>query len=210
MAGEATCTLKHCSRNLTVVFRPSHEAVTFAINMVLGVSFLIVANLAQAQASFVPSSVFQQVGTTGRTHEVTTGATWDWSRKWKLGSGEITGYWEALISGWSYLAPDRRRTAWLGQVGLIPVFRYRPNGGASAWFIEAGVGLNLMTSIYETDRKRFSTTFNFGDHVAVGHNFGNHREHEVSLRLQHFSNAGIRHPNPGENFIQLRYAYRFM
>ncbi|WP_258186947.1 acyloxyacyl hydrolase [Variovorax sp. WS11] len=28
-------------------------------------------------------------------------------------------------------------------------------------------------------------------------------------RAPYFSNAGIRHPNPGENSIQLRYAYRF-
>ena len=33
--------------------------------------------------------------------------------------------------------------------------------------------------------------------------------HELALRLQHFSNAGIKHPNPGENFVQLRYAQGF-
>jgi hypothetical protein len=27
---------------------------------------------------------------------------------------------------------------------------------------------------------------------------------EVALRVEHFSNAGISHPNPGENFLQLR------
>lgn len=104
----------------------------------------------------------------------------------------------------------RWRTAWLGQVGLIPVFRYRPAGGASPWFFEAGVGLTLATSLYETDRKRFSTGFNFGDPLAVGRNFGQHSEYELSLRVQHFSNGRIKHPYPGEDFIELRYAYRFM
>jgi len=30
-----------------------------------------------------------------------------------------------------------------------------------------------------------------------------------SLRVQHFSNAGIKEPNPGETFYKVRYAYRF-
>lgn len=52
----------------------------------------------------------------------------------------------------------------------------------------------------------FSTTFNFGEHLAVGRQLGATRHHEVALRVQHFSNAGIRQPNPGENLVQVRYA----
>jgi hypothetical protein len=75
--------------------------------------------------------------------------------------------------------------------------------------MEGGVGITFTTTLYETERKRFSTSFNFGDHIAVGRNFGERREHEISLRIEHFSNAGIKHPNPGENFLQIRYSYRF-
>jgi len=71
------------------------------------------------------------------------------------------------------------------------------------------MGVTLMTTIYQTDRKRFSTSFNFGDHVAVGCSFGARREQELALRLEHFSNAGIKRPNPGESFVQLRYSLRF-
>ena len=39
-------------------------------------------------------------------------------------------------------------------------------------------------------------------------NFRNDRQ-EVSLRFQHFSNAGIKEPNPGENFFQVRYSSRY-
>ena len=167
-----------------------------------------------AQASLSPASAFLQAGTTGNTHGLTAGATWDWPQQWTLGGGRVTGYWEASVSQWSYVAAHEsaytRRTAWLAQVGLIPVFRLRPTGGASPWFFEAGVGFTLTSSLYETDRKRFSTSFNFADHLAVGRNFGQRSGHELSLRLQHFSNGGIKRPNPGEDFIQLRYAYRFM
>ena len=177
--------------------------------MLLGASLFTAVGRVDAQAAFAPTSAFLQAGTTGNTHGFTAGVTWDWAREWSLAGGRVTGYWEASVSEWSYLAAEARRTAWLGQVGLIPVFRYRPAGGASHWFFEAGVGLTLTTSLYETDRKRFSTSFNFGDHIAVGRNFGQRSEHELSLRLQHFSNGGIKHPNPGEDFIQLRYAYLF-
>jgi lipid A 3-O-deacylase len=67
-----------------------------------------------------------------------------------------------------------------------------------------------MDRNYETPRKRFSTRWNFYDMVGVGHTYGGPQErHEVGLRLVHTSNAGIKNPNPGENFLQLRYAYRF-
>ena len=79
----------------------------------------------------------------------------------------------------------------------------------SPWFLEAGVGLSLTSVLYQTQAKRFSTRFNFGTHLGLGRNFGTRGEHELSLRVEHFSNAGIRHPNPGENFVQLRYVYRF-
>ena len=180
------------------------------IIIILGPVLLVHTGDAGAQPSLAPTTAFVQAGTTGNTHGITAGVTRDWPQHWSLGDGRVTGYWEASVSEWSYVAADARRTAWLGQIGLIPVFRYRPKAGTSPWFFEAGVGLTLTTSLYETDRKRFSTTFNFGDHLAVGHNFGRHSEHELSLRLQHFSNGGIKRPNPGEDFIQLRYAYRFL
>ncbi len=177
--------------------------------MILGAAFLNALSCVDAKAAFVPTSAFTQIATAGKTHGFTAGFTWDWGRQWTLGGGRVSGYSEASVSEWSYVAADARRTAWLAQVGLTPVFRYRPAGGTSPWFFEAGVGLSITTSLYETDRKRFSTAFNFGDHLAVGCNIGQHREHELSMRLQHFSNGGIKHPNPGEDFIQLRYAYRF-
>jgi hypothetical protein len=162
-----------------------------------------------AQSSFAPTAAFVQAGTAQDTHQVAIGLTWDWTRRWNLWSGEVSGYWEGSISQWSYPGADDRRTAWLAQVGAIPVFRYRPDGGASPWFFEGGVGVTFTTNVYETDRKRFSTSFNFGDHLALGRNFGTRREHELSLRFEHYSNAGIKHPNPGENFVQLRYLRRF-
>ncbi len=159
-----------------------------------------------------PDAAFVQIGAADTTYGATAGLNWNWGREFQLGNAHITGYWEASVSQWSYPTTDVRRTAGLVQLGLIPVFRWRPAQGASPWFAEAGIGATLTTVAYQTDRKRFSTRFNFGDHLAVGRSFGRgygrERRHELSLRLEHFSNAGIKQPNPGENFVQLRYLYQ--
>ena len=81
--------------------------------------------------------------------------------------------------------------------------------GTSPWFVEAAIGVAAMWPIYENGNTRFSTAFNFADHVALGWLLDTRGRHEISLRYEHFSNGGIRQPNPGENFWQLRYAIRW-
>lgn len=88
------------------------------------------------------------------------------------------------------------------------MLRWRPNGWDRSWFIEGGIGLNVIFPKYNTLTKEFSTTFNFGDHLALGKRFSHQDQHEWSLRVQHFSNARIERPNPGENFLQFRYTHR--
>jgi lipid A 3-O-deacylase len=155
-----------------------------------------------------PDAAFAQIGAADDTYGATAGVNWNWGQGFRLGTAQITGYWEASVSQWSYPVADVRRTAGLVQLGLIPVFRWRPSAGASPWFAEAGIGATLTTVSYQTDRKRFSTRFNFGDHLAAGRSFGAARAHELSLRLEHFSNGGLKQPNPGENFVQIRYLYK--
>jgi lipid A 3-O-deacylase len=62
-----------------------------------------------------------------------------------------------------------------------------------------------MSSIYRRGQTKFSTSFNFGDHLGIGFSFGPGRKNEIAMRAQHFSNAGIKEPNPGKNFLELRY-----
>lgn len=166
------------------------------------------AAAAGARSVLQPSAWFVQAGTTRRTHALTAGLNWDWPWQWRLGSGRLDGYWEASVSNWSVPAPDGRRTAALVQYALVPVLRYVPSQGDARWFAEIGIGATLTNRLYESDRKRFSTRFNFGDHLGVGWTFGEQRRHEIALRIEHFSNADIKLPNPGETFVQLRYSRR--
>jgi hypothetical protein len=102
-----------------------------------------------------------------------------------------------------------RSSAWITQLGATPVLRWSMAESQSGWFVEAGIGANVLLPVYRSSDKSFSTAFNFGDHVSVGRTFGERGRHELALRAQHFSNAGIKQPNPGVNFVQLRYSWRW-
>lgn len=150
-----------------------------------------------------------QAGTVRSTRSLAVGVTSDWRSHWALAGGRLGGYWEGSVAEWSYRAAGSGGRGHLTQFAVKPVLRYRPNDGTSPWFAEAGIGLTATNRVYRTDRKMFSSRFDFGDHLALGRSFGDAGRHEVALRIEHFSNGGLREPNPGETFLQLRYAYRF-
>lgn len=157
----------------------------------------------------MPGGWYAQLGHAHDTDAAIIGATWPWQREWPLGTGILTGYWELSLGRWNSHEPAGNQHAWVSQFGVTPVFRYRGEHGSSPWFAELGIGANVITPAYRGNNKRFQTRFNFGDHIAVGWSYGAHRRYELSLRYEHFSNAGIERPNPGEEFIQLRHAWRF-
>jgi len=141
------------------------------------------------------------------TYSATIGFLWPWSWRREALGGEWSGTTELYASYWN----GRRDAGRQGftQVGLVPMLRYRFSRGRSAWFLEAGIGLTGLDTVYRTTEKQFSSSFNFIDVVAVGRSFGSRQRQELSLRASHLSNAGIKDPNPGENFLQLRYAVLF-
>lgn len=154
-------------------------------------------------AALAPDAYFAQVGRARETSTVTLGLQWDWSRAWRPSEGSlVAAYGELSIGHWR--ADQGEGHAIVTQIGFTPAFRYWPSGSRSGWFFEGAVGVNMLTPVYRTRHKRFSTAFNFGDHVALGYRMHGGAGWEWSLRLQHFSNAGIERPNPGENFVQLR------
>jgi lipid A 3-O-deacylase len=172
---------------------------------------LAIAPASAAQFDFAalePSTLFIQAGVGDqRTQAYMGGATWDGSWRKHYSFLTVSGYFEAALGRWTAREGGISSSAWATQIGLTPVIRLQPSGIGHDWFAELGVGANYIVPLYRTDHKRFSTEFNFGDHVAIGRQFGGRRQHELALRVEHFSNAGIAHPNPGENFLQLRYAY---
>jgi lipid A 3-O-deacylase len=152
-----------------------------------------------------PTGVFVQAGVGDQsTDAYLAGLTWTLPWRYNFGFGSFGAYFGAAIGRWHTNGP-KESTAWPTQISATPTLRFSPRV-ASNWFAEIGVGANDIVPLFKSGHKRFSTEFNFGDHVGIGREFG---PMEVSLRVEHFSNAGISHPNPGENFVQLRYAYHF-
>lgn len=131
---------------------------------------------------------------------------WNWSHA--LGSGQVTGQWDVALGGLS-ARPENRHRRSLAALGAGINLRWRAAQGASPWFVEAGTGLVWHSRHYASDDKYFSTRYNFASHLGVGRNFGPQGRHALAVRLQHISNAGIKKPNPGDNFLQLRYAVAF-
>ena len=155
--------------------------------------------------TLAPASAFLQAGYGDQhTDAYLVGVAWHLPWRFDFSAGIIAVSVEASIGRWHTVSARGGTTAWPTQIGVTPVLRLYPSL-APRWFAEIGVGPNYIVPLFQSGEKRFSTEFNFGDHFAVGRGFG---RSEVSLRFEHFSNAGIDHPNPGENFVQVRYSFR--
>lgn len=176
----------------------------------LATTITLLTGTANAQALDARSSWYVQAGSGEESsYALVVGTTIPWKNfAWNLGSGTIRGHWDLWIGGWSNkrLNNDRFTTPALG---IGPSLRWRGAQGASPWFLEAGTSLMVTGKQLYNDNQRMGTRFNFASHLGVGMNFGQQHAHELSLRVQHASNAGIKNPNPGLNFWQIRYAHVF-
>lgn len=133
----------------------------------------------------------------------------DWNQNWFASNNtHINGYWDLSIAQWrlhDYKGiPGNDKNIY--DIGFTPVFRFE-SLDKKGLYAEAGIGIHLMSHLYNNKNRQFSTAFQFGDHIGVGYVFNNNLD--LGLRLQHVSNGSIKEPNPGENFIVLRAAYLF-
>ena len=140
------------------------------------------------------------------TSSLAAGVAWPLSWRYAAGGIGLSAQVEGVLSLWRAPQVTGERKNFV-QVALLPVLRLHP--GSSPFFAELGVGPSFTNDVYTSRRKTFSTRFNFYDMVGAGVALGANREHEIGVRLVHVSNAGIKHPNPGENFLLLRYAHSF-
>ena len=175
--------------------------------LVLGLTGL--ALQAQTAVPLETRSVYLQAGTDQQsTRAWTLGLTlpWvGWQRSWW--GGVWQGHWDLYASQWTSDGYTGRVHSTV--LGIGPALRLRPDGGHGPWFVEGGMGASYASPRFVTRYKEMSTRLNFVSHLAVGFNHGEEHQHEWQLRLQHSSNGGIKKPNPGQNYLQLRYALHF-
>ena len=136
-------------------------------------------------------------------------AKWNWDSKWFTdGDWYVGGYWELGAGHWNGKS-GRERNDSITHVGITPVFRltkHQTSANGTKPFFEAAVGAHIMSDDKIGD-KDLGGNFIFGDQISGGVQFGNNLQHELALRLQHYSNAGLSSSNPGINFLGLRYTY---
>jgi opacity protein-like surface antigen len=132
---------------------------------------------------------------------------WDWNKRWFQGQEwHVGGYWDLGIGYWTRDAlPDQNGD--ITEIGLTPVFRLQRNT-LQGPYAEIGIGFHLLSKTTIGD-KRFSTLFQFGDHLGFGYRFGVKSAWDVGYRYQHLSNANIKKPNNGISFNQVRLQYHF-
>lgn len=179
---------------------------------VLSLAALLCTSMASAQtapATHTSTAYIQAGSGDDSSYALVVGATMPWKNwSWNLGNGTVRGHWDGWVGGWS--GEDLRKDRFTAAViGIGPSLRWRGDQGNSPWFVEAGTGLTFASKHFYSSNQRMGTRWNFASHIGVGMNFGAAQQHELSLRLQHASNAGAKQPNPGINFVLLRYAHAF-
>jgi lipid A 3-O-deacylase len=152
-------------------------------------------------------AVFVQRGVGEEVDSFTIGLLRHLPKPWLSDRTELL--MEMSISQWQAKPHAPRDTGNLVQLAVKPTLRHTLIPGHVSTFAEIGIGLTLSSEVYRKRERQFSTTFNFGDHLGVGWSFGERHAHEIVLRVEHFSNADIVQPNPGENFRELRYVHWF-
>jgi hypothetical protein len=168
-------------------------------------ALLAAALLFSAPARAIDSASFE-AGHGKSTDLWRVGVQWNWQKTWQdAGDWHIGGYWDAQFGRWS--GSDRHT---ITDFGLTPVFRLEQNSrSAISPYAEAAIGFHLIQPVRQNDERDFSSSFQFGDHVGLGARFGERHRYDLSLRLQHLSNGGIKEPNDGINFTQLRFQLHF-
>jgi lipid A 3-O-deacylase len=128
------------------------------------------------------------------------GLVWNWDKRWwQRGGWHLGAYWEVQLGEWN----NGHNTH---DLSLTPVFRYQRSAGDVRPYVEAAIGFHLLSDLHISTQRLFSTNFQYGDHFAFGVRTG---RSDFSLRLQHVSNGGLAKPNPGINFVLLRYQRHF-
>ncbi|GAB1232159.1 acyloxyacyl hydrolase [Ferrigenium sp. UT4] len=171
---------------------------------------LVFASMLAVPAAAVDGVLVQLGHGDNGTDLVRGGAIWQWNRQWlDEGRWRLTGYWEAAAGQWrsaNAAGKNKRFT----DVGFTPVFRFEQQSlSAFAPYFEGGIGAHLISPKFSNADRRFSTVFQFGDHIGVGARFGDHHQFDFGYRFQHLSNGSIKQPNPGINFNQINLIYRF-
>lgn len=158
---------------------------------------------------YAGNSVSFEAAAADNTAMARIGTQWKWEQQWWQSNGtHIGGYWDLTLAYWrgrrfQNLSGNMQRIA---DIGITPVFRLQRDS-LTGPYAEVGVGAHYLSDLYNNNGRHLSTHLEFGDHIGVGYVFNNFVD--IGLKIQHFSNGGIKEPNDGVNFAVVRLAIDF-
>ena len=166
---------------------------TAALGAVLACSLLAVTPARASEVSLL-------AGSFDGYHNIT--AAWQSDALWAHDFGSHRLDLSVEASAGRVFGPAGKLGAPLWHVGLTPFLRW--------WFtqdtaLEAGIGANFFSGTY-IGSKTISTSYQFGDSLGLFHRISD-TPWGVGVRFTHYSNADIKRPNPGQNYLQLRVSY---
>lgn len=159
--------------------------------------------------SYGVDSASLEFATGNKTEMVRLGTQWKWASHWRYPNGsQIGGYWDLSLAHWrgTRFRNIAGNTQHITSVGITPVFRFQDQT-MKGFYAEAGIGIHYLSSLYNNNGNALSTKFQFGDHLGIGYVFENNLD--LALKIQHFSNGGMKNPNDGVNFAVVRVSYPF-
>ena len=138
------------------------------------------------------------------------GVQWDWKKKLiEAGNWHLGGYWDSSFGYWHNNSFAKTNSTII-DFGFTPVVRFQQNNPAGlSPYAELGVGFHFLSKTSVSTQRQFGSSFQFGDHVGAGVRFGDKGQYDIGYHYQHLSNAGLKGPNQGINFHQLRLQYHF-
>ena len=179
----------------------------------IGAAALITLSVATPGVACADQFGVQVAGGIANSHDahenkVDLGGVWDpqWSW-WAIAGWNFTAVFEGHVAYWHSSTADAHDNIF--EFGVTPVLRFIKSSGSIRPYVEAGVGVRLLSHPSISSHYTMSSAFQFADMVGVGASFGSRQQYDAGFRFQHLSNASIKEPNPGINFEQLYVQYNF-
>jgi hypothetical protein len=126
-------------------------------------------------------------------------AAWDLTAHIDFGIGEFQGHRASTAS--------QNTTRALAAIGILRWQRRAVT--ALTPFVELGAGLGGFSETTVGGVRHLGGGFEFTEVLRTGVRFGAHREYEIGIGGQHFSNAGLFPPNEGVTYASLSLAWYF-
>lgn len=122
--------------------------------------------------------------------------------------GELDLHLEVSVNFWEFGENNQHETNYA--LALSPVFSKQFATLYDKYPIkwEFGIGVSLIEDTRFAG-KDIGSHYQFEDRLGLIMEFGDDLEKSVTLRYMHYSNGGLNDDNPGMDFLNLSYAWKF-